>query len=282
MKTPVFQPIKDFDYGFCENATGRGMIRPHYHNNYEIYLQTDGTREIFFQHDKYLLKPGTLCMIYPHIFHAIQSTDADKPYSRYIVSFSGKIFNSFLRKAEVDSIFNKLSSCIMQLDREQIDTVINHIKTMDKYWAMYLKGVSRSKKLAYIEVYRLLDSIIEMTHKKPEMLNWANVSKISDSEIYNVLLYIDLHYKEDIEVKDMLKLAHMSKSSFYRSFKDITGDSFSHYLNHLRAAKAHELLSQTNLPLYKIAENTGFSSTAHMTRIFREIHGISPSEYRRS
>ena len=283
MKTPVFQPIKkDFHYSFLENATGHGMRRPHYHDGYEIYLQTEGTREIFFQHDKYLLKPGTLCIVFPHIFHSIQSTDKDEPYSRYIVNFSSKIFNSFLRQSEIDGIFSELSSCIIQLDEEQINTVIGHIKNLDGYWAMHLKGVSRSQKLAYIEIYRLLDSVVQMVHKTPEMLNFMNVSKISDSAIYDVLLYLDLHYMENIEIADMMKLAHMSRSSFYRSFKDITSDSFSHYLNRLRAVRAHELLSQTNLPLYQIAENTGFSSTAHMTRIFREIHGISPSEYRRS
>ncbi len=282
MKTPVFQAIKDLDYGLIKNEMGRSMSRPHYHDGYEIYLQTEGVREIFFQHDKYLLTPGTLCIIFPHIFHATKASGADSPYSRYIVNFSDKIFNSFLRTAEIDSIFNKLSSCIIQLDEEQTKTVIRHIENINNYWAMHLKGVSRSRKLAYMEVYRLLDSIIQMTYRNPEMLNWANASKISDSEIYNVLLYIDLHYNEDIEAKNMMKLAHMSKSSFYRSFRDITGDSFSHYLNRLRTSKAHEMLSQTNLPLYKIAENTGFSSTAHMTRIFKEVHGVSPSEYRRS
>ena len=170
----------------------------------------------------------------------------------------------------------------MQLDEEQINTVISHIKNLDGYWAMHHKGISRSQKLAYIEVYRLLDSIVQMVHKTPEMLSLTNVSKISDSPIYDVLSYVDFHYRENIDITDMIKLAHMSRSSFFRSFKDITGDSFSHYLNRLRAVKAHELLSQTNLPLYEIAENTGFSSTAHMTRIFREIHGVSPSEYRRS
>lgn len=281
MKTPVFQAIKkDFAYSYIKNVTGLGMTRPHYHDGYEIYLQTEGTRQIFFQHDKYLLKPGTLCMVFPHIFHAIQSTDKDEPYSRCIVNFSSKIFNSFLRKSEIDSIFNELSSCIIQLDKAQINTVVDHIENIDKYWSMHHKGVSRSRKLTYIEVYRLLDSIVQMVHNSPEMLNWANVSKISDSEIYDVLLYIDSNYMENISAEDMMKLAHMSRSSFYRSFKDITGDSFSHYLNRLRAVRAHELLSQTDLPLYKIAENTGFSSTAHMTRIFKEIHGISPSKYR--
>lgn len=282
MKTPVFQAIKELDYGLVQNEKGRNMTRPHYHDGYELYLQTEGTREIFFQHDKYLLLPGTLCLIYPHIFHAVRSKDTTEKYSRYIVNFSANIFSSFLRDSERESIFSELSSCIIQLNSSQTDTVIEHIKNINKYWSMQINGISRGKKLAYIEVYRLLDCIAAIKKSAPDMLNGINAPKISDSDIYYALLYIDMHYMEEIKPADAMKVTHMSKSSFYRSFKEITGDSFSHYLNKVRAAKAHELLSQTKLPLYRIAEKTGFASTAHMTRIFKEIHGISPTAYRRS
>lgn len=280
MKSPMFQSTKNLDYSFLENATGFGMTRPHYHDSYEIYLQTDGVREIFFQHDKYLLKPGTLCVIAPHIFHMTQEHDKGAVYSRYLINFSTKIFYDFLRQSEIDNILKKLPSCIMQLNQFQMDIIINHIKNLDEYWFMHLDGIKRGKKLAYIEIYRLLDSIIRMMMGFPEILDLANMSRISDSTIYDVLFYIDMHYNENIQPQDMMRLFHMSKSNFYRAFKRITGDSFSHYLNRLRAAKAHELLSQSSLPLHEIAAQTGFSSTAHMTRIFKEVHGVSPSKYR--
>ena len=101
---------------------------------------------------------------------------------------------------------------------------------------MQINGISRGKKLAYIEVYRLLDSIAAIKKSAPDMLNGINAPKISDSDIYYALLYIDMHYMEEIKPADAMKVTHMSKSSFYRSFKEITGDSFSHYLNKVRGS----------------------------------------------
>lgn len=282
MKTPMFQATDVLECSYAHNTKGHSMTRPHYHDGYEIYLMTEGMREIFFQHDKYLLKPRSLCIISPHIFHAAQKTKDEKPYSRHLINFSSKIFNSFLRQQEIESVMNEISSCIMGLNENQMEIILTHIKNLNEYIDMSKRGITRGRKLAYMEVYRLMDRIVRMIDNAPEMLSLADLSKISDSEIYDVLMYIDLHYMENISPNDMMKLAHMSKSNFYRSFRYITGDSFSHYLNRLRAAKAHELLSHSGLPLHEIAKRTGFSSTAHMTRIFKEVHGVSPSEYRRT
>lgn len=281
MKSPMFQETKELQYSFLENAVGRGMTRPHYHDGYEIYLQTEGVREIFFQHDKYLLKPGMLCVISPYVFHATRERNEGEPYSRYLINFSPKIFYEFLSEAETESILKKLQSCIMQLDEVKTSIIIGHIKNIDEYWHMFLDGIKRGKKLSHIEVYRMTDSIIRMMRDMPEILDLADMSRISDSSVYDVLLYIDGHYHESIGPENMMRLSHMSKSNFYRAFKRVTGDSFSHYLNRLRAAKAHELLLKSGLPLHEIAKKTGFSSTAHMSRIFKEIHGVSPSGYRR-
>lgn len=281
MKTPMFQHTKLLDYSYLDGVRGRNMTRPHYHDGYEIYFQDKGIREIFFRHDNYLLKPNTVCIIPPHVFHATREHEKDGEFSRYLINFSPSIFESFLNSSEIKSIEEKIPNCIMVLNEEQSQTIKTHYENMHEYWMMHLSGVGRSKKLAYMEVYRLLDSIIRMVHDTPELLDLSSAAKISDSEIYDVLLYIDNHYGEEISPADMMELSHMSKSNFYRVFKRITGDSFAHYLNRLRLSKAHALLCETSAPIHEIAECTGFSSTAHFTRIFNEVHGVSPSEMRR-
>lgn len=148
------------------------------------------------------------------------------------------------------------------------------------YCGIFLNNVPRSAKLAYMEVYRIMDYLLRLIQSSKGVSRLTNASVISDSKIYKVLYYIERHYAEEVRLDEMIRLAHMSKSSFYRSFKQITGDSFNHYLNKFRTVKAHALIMQDKLPLQKIAEKTGVSSTAHMTRIFREIYGASPSEYR--
>ncbi len=74
----------------------------------------------------------------------------------------------------------------------------------------------------------------------------------------------------------------MSKSHFYSVFAKETGSTFLQYVNNLRAAEAHRLLLETDMKIREISDNVGFHSVAHMTQIFKEIHGVSPTAFRRN
>lgn len=281
MNAPIFQPTKDFQFSFIENSKHWNMYYHHYHDGYEIYFQTAGTREIFFAHQSYLLRPGTVCIITPHILHSTKNAGEDQCYSRHLLNFKTEIFREFLTESEINAFFNEFSSCIFQLDAEQCAVLSGYLENIHTYWDMRWSGIPRGTKLAYMEAYRIMDYLLRLIQNSDNISTLSDVPVISDSEIYKVIQYIEEHYAENIELRDMLSLAHMSRPTFYRAFKQITGDSFGHYLNRFRAVKAHALILQSSLPLTEIALKTGFPSTAHMTRIFREIHGVSPSEFRR-
>lgn len=280
MNQPIFQSTKDFEFSYIENRAQWNMNRPHYHDGFEIYIQTDGVRDIFLGSKQYVLKPNTLCLITPHILHSTKTVS--DTFSRHLINFSPKIFASFLTENEADAFFDELYPFILPLKGEQTSMIMQHITNIADYWQMHNDGIARGKKLAYIEVYRMLDHIVRIIKAYPEALSHVDTSTVLDTPIYNVLCHIEQHYNEQISLEDMIALSHMSKSGFYRAFKKITGTSFQHYLNNYRAVKVHKFIADKKIPLKKIAERTGFSSTAHMTRIFREIHGISPSEYRRT
>jgi AraC family transcriptional regulator len=51
---------------------------------------------------------------------------------------------------------------------------------------------------------------------------------------------------------------------------------------HLRVKKAQEMMRSRKVRLIDIALATGFSSHAQLSRVFRQILGVTPSEYRRA
>lgn len=54
------------------------------------------------------------------------------------------------------------------------------------------------------------------------------------------------------------------------------------YINGLRIEASLKLLTETDLSIGDVAEQTGFASAAHFRRVFRENMNISPLQYRKS
>jgi AraC family transcriptional regulator len=73
-----------------------------------------------------------------------------------------------------------------------------------------------------------------------------------------------------------------SRAHFARMFRRATGHTPHQYVLQLRVARAQELLRKPHASLIDIATICGFSSHAHMSRIFRQVVGASPGAYRRS
>ncbi len=73
-------------------------------------------------------------------------------------------------------------------------------------------------------------------------------------------------------------------SEFYttRKFKEITGMQFRDYLRNRKLAFTLKEVRDTDKNLPDIAFDYGFSSNEAFTRAFKEIYGITPSEYRKN
>jgi AraC family transcriptional regulator len=80
----------------------------------------------------------------------------------------------------------------------------------------------------------------------------------------------------------LAKESGYSRVHFVRMFRAATGYTPHNYLLKLRLDRARELLASPTLPLTDIALECGFSSHSHLSRVFRQVLGATPSEYRRS
>ena len=79
----------------------------------------------------------------------------------------------------------------------------------------------------------------------------------------------------------LAKESGYSRVHFLRMFRAATGYPPHNYLLNLRVERARELLANPTLSLTDIALECGFSSHSHLSRVFRQVLGATPSEYRR-
>ncbi len=90
------------------------------------------------------------------------------------------------------------------------------------------------------------------------------------------------HLYTNVPIKDLAFLCNMSLSTFNRQFKKIFKDQPSNYFKEKRLVKAKELLSISELSIARIAHETCFTDSAHLSKSFKQQFGISPSAFRKS
>ena len=89
-------------------------------------------------------------------------------------------------------------------------------------------------------------------------------------------------YQTGIMLDEISRKLDMTPEYLGTLFHRETGTTFSNYVKNYRISKAKELLVGTNLKLYEVAEKVGYSDPKYFSRIFKEITGQLPTEYRRS
>ena len=100
--------------------------------------------------------------------------------------------------------------------------------------------------------------------------------------IYDAIIYINKHYAEDITARDCARELFMSYSYFSRSFKRMTGKSFTDYLIGVRINRAEKALLSGEKPITEIAVECGFNNTAYFSAVYKKLKGLSPTVARRN
>jgi AraC family transcriptional regulator len=86
----------------------------------------------------------------------------------------------------------------------------------------------------------------------------------------------------DLDLQTLAAESGCSRSHFLRMFEAATGRTPHRYVQQLRLERAQELIRKGSTPLIDIAALCGFASHAHMSRVFRQLLGVTPSQYRRN
>ncbi|MCA1617859.1 MAG: AraC family transcriptional regulator [Acidobacteria bacterium] len=90
------------------------------------------------------------------------------------------------------------------------------------------------------------------------------------------------HLNRDLSLEEIAAAAYLSPFHFARLFKKLTGATPHAYLASLRAARAQQLLAETDLPVTEVGARVGYMSSSHFARAFRQATGISPRAYRKA
>ena len=140
---------------------------------------------------------------------------------------------------------------------------------LSRFWAYFYKDIEDSG---------LLRDADEFAENPGSPRGYKNLPDIERMKL--MLEFVHTNYREKITVQQIADSAGVSMRECSRCFQRNIGLSPVVYLNRYRLRISARELIQTTDPIAMIGERNGFSDPSYYTRMFRELVGCTPKEYR--
>ncbi|UQZ82100.1 putative response regulatory protein [Paenibacillus konkukensis] len=125
----------------------------------------------------------------------------------------------------------------------------------------------------------LMNHISDMLKQLHGLLDQKNDAGKQHTYVQYVKKAVSEQYMHNISFSQLADELHLTRNYLSGIFKAVTGDSFSNYLSLYRIERAKELMKTQRYMIYEISEMVGYSDPAYFSRMFKNVTGISPTDY---
>lgn len=244
----------------------------HAHSDcYEILVIKSGNVDYFINHSTFHLFPGDIIFISPNEIHGFFVKD-DSLYERFPLH----LHRNFLESVSTEE--TDLTRCFLRNNAEKV----LHLGEEDLMtFERIVDEIQKEERLrAYGYDIRIKHRIIDLIFIAHRAGTHDQMSSITPPLIRNIILYIDKHLTEQLNLKSIAEELHISVSRLSHAFKDYTGISLWNYiiLRRIRLAQKH-LRQGKNISC--TCHLCGFHDYAHFSKSFHRICGMTPKEYQK-
>ena len=100
------------------------------------------------------------------------------------------------------------------------------------------------------------------------------------SRLNRVREYIEQNLENNVSLAALAEVAGISLYHFAKAFKQSTGATPHQYVLARKIDRAKELLGDPDRNVLEASARTGFNDQIHVTKIFRRVVGVTPTEFR--
>ena len=88
--------------------------------------------------------------------------------------------------------------------------------------------------------------------------------------------------EDELTLVELAESVELSTAHFARMFRKSTGETPHQFVLRQRVERAKEMLRSANARIIDVAMACGFKTQEHFAQVFRQMCGVSPTEYRRN
>ncbi len=99
----------------------------------------------------------------------------------------------------------------------------------------------------------------------------------------NLLEVMEQHYSDEtLKASTLHQRMKMSRSSLHVKVRKYFAQTPAHFIRNFRLQKARVLLQYDDMPIKVVAYQVGFRDPNYFSRVFRDLFGVCPTDFRRN
>ena len=251
------------------------VYEQHFHSAVEVVLPQEGECVYTIDETEYHVQPGEVIIVPAGCRHALRmGENCSRDLLLYEMNgvFTLKEFGAFRQM-----LARPLYITQEHPRREQVHALMSDVVRVYRAGGL-LRNLHCYALL--LEVYAVLGEHYLMTSATPAEVNAINRQLSGEDAFNRALDYVNENYMDDVTLDSLAAYAGFSRYTLSRMFRQHTGATFTQYLSKRRVTMAEDLLAGTKMPVTQVALQCGFNSIATFNRVFRDVRGCTPTQYR--
>jgi AraC-like DNA-binding protein/quercetin dioxygenase-like cupin family protein len=248
----------------------------HYHPEYEIVcvFQGSGRRHVGNHLSNYT--SGDLVLIGSNLPHGGFGYGSVGTHEEVVIQFTEDFLGEkFLSKPEMKNIKKLFERSKQGLSfYGQTQTILS-----ERF--RKLPQLSHFERL--IELLNILQNLANSTEY--QLLNPAEIrytfSQKDQDRLGKVYKFVEKNYSQEIEIQEVANICNLTVPAFCNYFKKNLNQTFTDFTNEYRINLACKMLLD-GLEIVDICFRCGFNNVSYFGRVFKQIKGTNPSQFRRT
>lgn len=233
-----------------------------------IWNVIKGNIFIEINNQKFSATVGDVIIFYPQTQYKAYTDNngCEFLYNRFSLELGNNI--NLLEEINISGIIpaKYISSSSKKFCTEVIDKHLSNHTTSFEFYALFMSYLSKIINISKIYDYIHFPFGIKYNNK---------------SYLHNTMVFMSEHFRNDLSIKELAKMANMSEKHFSTSFHQMLGLSPKQYIIQCRMNAAAKMLINTNNTISAIASELGYSDVYSFSKAFKKYYDEAPIDFRK-
>ena len=243
------------------------LMEPHKHDYFTCLLVEEGSIDMLVDFQKITSSRNKLFISRPGQAHRLIKAT---PLTAYYLAIDNFLINDQVRDVLEQSLTEVLLINLTTREADWFKSLMDlMVKSADKINIQAMHALATSFMLQAASIYQQKESGVTSHYSA----NQINITK----KFRQLVRY---HYKALKRPGEYAEIMNLSVSYLNDTIRKVTGFSLSYFIQREIMLEAQRLLYDSGLSVKEIGLELGYEDYKYFSRVFNEVTGISPGEFR--